>query len=71
MPEWKQPVESGWTWMEEEVRRAMRTTGLTLAALALAEESGAEARDAQCAFVGRLRNAVFSVGALGPEAVMA
>ena len=21
MPEWKQSVESGWTWMEEEVRR--------------------------------------------------
>jgi hypothetical protein len=57
--------------MEEEVRRAMRTTSLTLAALALAEECGAEARDVQCTSVGRLRNAVFSVDALGPEAVMA
>jgi selenocysteine lyase/cysteine desulfurase len=45
MPERKQPVESGWTWMEEEVRRAMRTTGLTFAALALAEECGAVAVD--------------------------
>jgi len=55
--------------LDEEVRPAMRTTGLTLAALALIEEWGV--RDAQCTFVGRLRNAVFTVDTLGPEAVMA
>jgi len=43
MPQRKPPIESGSTWLEEEARRAMRSTGLTPVALALAEEYGAEA----------------------------
>ncbi len=43
MPQRMQTVESEWTSLKEEVRRAMSTPSLTNAALALAEEYGADA----------------------------